>query len=966
MPKLLSLMAHLDEAEVRQMLVGPVREALHESGLIPLTAPQVMAIPAVAKGSNVLLVAPTGTGKTEAALLPILSKLVEERAGLRPGIKVLYITPLRSLNRDLLDRLSWWASKLDIGVAVRHGDTDKRERSTQSASPPDLLVTTPETLQIILTGRLLRQALRSVRWVIIDEIHELASDKRGSQLSLGLERLRRLTPTEIQLVGLSATVGRPEELARYMVGAGRDFSVIEVPVPRETKIDVEFPKPTADDALLAEKIATHAEVAARMRRIKELISDHKAVLLFTNTRATAESLGNKFLVMELDTPVRVHHGSLGKQTRVAAESGLKSGDLRGVICTSSLELGIDVGLVDLVIQYGSPREAVRLVQRVGRSGHKIGWTAEGVILTLDPDDFMESVVIKRRALSGMLEPVRPPPKPYDVLAHQLAGLLLERGRWTYGDALDTIRSSSAFTDLKDEELHAVLNFLATKLNPPIISDQPALAMFTRPRGIQSLYRYYFENLSTIPEVRQYSVVNETNSEIVGLLDEEFVAEKGIVGVKFVMAGRVWSLTQTYEAKVFVKPAEDPIGAVPFWVGEEIPVPFEVAQDVGALRLSVARSLKEGKRLGAIAKELGSEFGVSQGVFENGLSEVCETVMADLPVPSDRLITAEAWGEFVVLQCCFGDKVNRTLAHLLGSSISRELGATIQMNHDPYRILARCQMPADRVVGLLRKLADVDIASSLRIEAEKLGLFRRRLLHVAKRFGVISKEADLSSITISQVTKGLEGTVVYEEGLKELFDTDYDVEKTKEVLVQIASGAISIEVLGERGELTPLARPALLGVERKIDLIPPEKAQRVILGFAKARLLNEELFLFCTDCRRYSTRLTVRDMPPALVCQACGSSMIGVLPSEEDLRAMRYRPGMRRSRILMRRALRSCTLLSSYGQAAAMVLAGRGITIRMAEKMLSKCNTVGEELVGLIVETEKKSLARMWTKPERRS
>lgn len=945
------------------MLVGPVRAALRESGLIPLTAPQVKAIPEVLKGSNVLLVAPTGTGKTEAALLPIFSKLAEQRPSLNAGIKVLYITPLRSLNRDLLDRLSWWGSKLDIRVAVRHGDTDKRERSTQSSSPPDLLVTTPETLQIILTGRLLRQALRSVRWVIIDEIHELASDKRGSQLTVGIERLRGLTSAGIQVIGLSATVGKPEELGRYMVGTGRDFVVIEVPVPREMKVAVEFPRPSGEDAVLAERLASHDEVAARIRRITELIAGHKAVLLFTNTRATAESLGNKFLVLNLDTPVRVHHGSLGRQTRVAAETGLKSGDLRGVICTSSLELGIDVGLVDLVIQYGSPREAVRLVQRVGRSGHRIGWTAEGVIIALDSDDFLESVIVKARALSGRLEPVRPPSKPYDVLAHQLAGLLLERGRWNYGDALGIFRSSAAFADLQEGELHAVLEFLSTKLIPPVASEQPALEMFSRPRGIQSLYKYYFENLSTIPDVKQYSVIDEANSEIVGLLDDEFVAEKGLIGVKFVMAGRVWSLTQVYEGKVFVKRAEDPVGAVPFWVGEEIPVPFEVAQDVGALRLSAARHLSEGKGMREVAKVLGDEYGVSPDTFEVGLSEVLETVMQGLPVPSDGLITAESWGEYAIIQCCFGDKVNRTLARLLGSAISREVGATIQMNHDPYRIVARCQMPADRVVGILRKLSDVDVGASLRIGVENLGLFKRRLLHVAKRFGVITKEADLSSISINQVVKALEGTIVYEEGLKELIDTDYDVDKTQEVLSMIASGKVVIETIGERKELTPLARPALLGVGRKIDLIPPEKAQKVIMGFAMARLLNEELLLFCTNCKKHSTHLPVRDIPSALECPVCGSSAIGILPSEEDVRAMRYRPGLRRSRMLMRRALRSSALLSRYGRAASMVLAGRGITIRMAEKLLSDCSAVGEELVGLIVETEKKSLARMWTKSE---
>lgn len=955
----------MDEAEVREMLVGPIRAVLGEAGLIPLTDPQIRAIPEILKGSNVLLVAPTGTGKTEAALLPIFSKLLEEKTPFKPGIKVVYITPLRSLNRDLLDRLSWWGSKLDIRVAVRHGDTDQRERTAQAASPPDLVVTTPETLQIILTGRLLRQALRTVKWVVVDEIHELASDKRGSQLSVGLERLRSVAVSDIQIIGLSATVGKPEELARYMVGEARSFSVVEVPVPREMKIVVEFPKPSSEDILLAEKIAAHPEVAARVRKIADLIAGHKAVLLFTNTRATAETLGNKFLVLGLDTPVKVHHGSLGKGTRVAAESGLKSGGLRGVICTSSLELGIDVGLVDLVIQYGSPREAVRLMQRVGRSGHKIGWTAEGVIVAIDSDDFLESIVIKTRALSGMLEPVQPPPKPYDVLAHQLAGLLLERGRWSYEDALSFLRSSSAYASLQEEELQEVLEFLSSKLVPPVVNNQRTSRIFTRPRGIRQLYEYYFNNLSTIPEVKQYAVVNEDSSEIVGTLDEEFVAEKGVAGIKFVMAGRVWNLIQVYEGRVLVKPADDAIGAVPFWVGEEIPVPFEVAQQVGALRSSASSLLKEGKSLRETSDILSSKYGVSAEALEMALSELFETVASGLPVPSDRLVTVESWGEFVIFQCCFGDKVNRTLARLIGSSMSSELGATIQVDHDPYRIVARCRMPAGAAASHLIKLANIDIGSALRIGVENLGLFRRRLLHVAKRFGVIAKDADLSSTSITQTAKALEGTIVYEEALKELIYMDYDVDKTKEVLGMISSGSISVEIVGERSEPTPLARPAILEVGRKIDLIPPEKAQRTLLGFARARLLNEEIVLFCTNCKKFVVRLPVREIKIPLKCLDCGSNQVGVLPSEEDARTIRYRPGLRRSRAMMNKAIRSCTLLSKYGQDAAMVLAGRGITIRMAEKILEEKEKFGKDLVELIVEAERKSMSRMWAVGKRK-
>ncbi|MEM2885703.1 MAG: DEAD/DEAH box helicase, partial [Thermoproteota archaeon] len=840
-----------------------------------------------------------------------------------------------------------------------HGDTDRRERSAQAASPPDLVVTTPETLQIILTGRLLRQALRSVKWVVIDEIHELASDKRGSQLSVGLERLRLLASGEVQIVGLSATVGKPEELARYMVGEGRSFSVVEVPVPREMKISVDFPKPSGEDALLAEKIAAHPEVAARVRKIVELMAGHKAVLLFTNTRATAETLGNKFLVLGLDTPVKVHHGSLGKETRVAAESGLKSGGLRGVICTSSLELGIDVGLVDLVVQYGSPREAVRLVQRVGRSGHKIGWTAEGVVVAIDSDDFLESAVIRSRALSGMLEPVQPPPKPYDVLAHQLAGLLLERGRWAYEEALEVLRRSAAYADLEEEEFEGVLEFLSSKLVPPVVNDQRASRTFTRPRGVRHLYEYYFSNLSTIPEVKQYAVVNEATSEIVGTLDEEFVAEKGVAGIKFVMAGRVWTLTQVYEGKVFVKPAEDAIGAVPFWVGEEIPVPFEVAQQVGGLRLSASSLLKEGRSLKETSAILGERLGVSPEALEIALSELHETVAAGLPVPSDRLVTVESWGEFVVFQCCFGDKVNRTLARLIGSLMSGELGATIQVDHDPYRIVAKCSMPAEAAASYLTKLAGAKVEPILRAGVANLGLFRRRLLHVAKRFGVIAKDADLSSASIAQAAKALEGTIVHEEAVKELVHVDYDVAKTEEVLEMISSGSIRVEVVGERTEPTPLARPALLEVGRKIDLISPEKAQKTILNFAKARLLNEELVLFCTSCRKYVTRSRVKDVQKPLRCLECGSNSIGILPSEDDARTVRYRPGLRRSRAMMNKAARSCALLSKYGQEAAMALAGRGITVRMAEKILAEKDEAGRDLVALIVEAEKRSMSRAW-------
>src|SRR3990170_7904910 len=369
---------------VFELLVKPVRRLVEQKGFPKPTEPQEKTIPTILEGKNVLLISPTATGKTEAAILPVLSMLLQ--APKTPGIKVLYITPLRALNRDMLERLEWWCNNLDIKCAVRHGDTETGERSRQSRSPPDMLITTPETLQAIMIGWVMRQHLQQVRWVIIDEVHELADSKRGSQMALALERLRWITGKEFQLIGLSATIGSPEKVAQFLVGNGRPVEIVRVPVARQMRLKILFPQPTSEDMELASTLFTHPEVATRLRIIRQFIEKQKSVLLFTNTRAISEVLASRFKIWDINFPVSIHHGSLAKPSRIAAEKGLKEGVLKGLIATSSLELGIDVGRIDMVIQYMSPRQVTRLIQRVGRSGHRIGRIANGIIITMDSDD----------------------------------------------------------------------------------------------------------------------------------------------------------------------------------------------------------------------------------------------------------------------------------------------------------------------------------------------------------------------------------------------------------------------------------------------------------------------------------------------------------------------------------------------------------------------------------------------------
>jgi ATP-dependent Lhr-like helicase len=950
----------VSEESVFGLFSPPLVEALKQKGFTSPTDPQMKLVPVVQEGKNALLMAPTGTGKTEAAFLPILDRLIRDGASRQKGTKLLYITPLRALNRDMLERMQWWCKRFDVRLGVRHGDSSQAERTNLSIAPPDILITTPETLQILLVGRRIRENLSTLRWVVVDEVHELAEDKRGSQLSVGLERLRTLADQNLQLIGLSATVGSPEKIAQFLVGNGRECEIVRVPVEKSLSLKVISPRATGADRELAEAIYSFPEVTARLRIIRELVEKYKSVLIFTNTRTEAEALASRFRVWDPTLPIGIHHSSLSKATREAVERQLKDGSLFGVICTSSLELGIDIGFLDYVVQYNSPRQVTRLIQRIGRSGHRVGQVSSGVIITQDSDDALEALVLCRKAVRGELEPLVPVEVPYDVAVHQVAGLLVERGSWSVDDMLSLLRKSYTFSKLSVETLRRVLTYMRERY--------PRLAVFSesegrvfRSRDIKPLFEYYFENLSMIPDERQYMVMEGEN--FVGALDEAFVSEYGEVGVKFVEAGRCWKIEQIYGNKVYVKAEDDPTGAVPNWVGYEIPVPLEVAMEVGEIRRKYGTEI-DGNRGDQYIDELCNRYPGSKTVLTEALREVAEQHSAGLPIPSDKIVTIERWDRYLIIQACLGHKVNRLLARVVGHMISERIGQSVAVHQDPYRIVIEADVSPSTVLSILQELPKLNLRDAAEKAVERSGIFKRRIIHAGKKCGAIAKDADYASVSIAGLIEAMRDTPVYEEAMNMIFHDDLDVERTAEVVEQMQGGAIEVKVLEYEG-LSPIARIGIEEISRRGEIVSPERLRALLRQSTMARIQETFLVAVCADCWNYLELRKVADLEGFVKCPTCGKEAIGLsTESYENIFSLamkaRSRTTFRGRKLRTLESIRkSSELRKEYGHMMDFFMAGRGVRLTDAASLAAKKRNEVRDIVDLIIDGERDALRRRY-------
>jgi ATP-dependent Lhr-like helicase len=934
-------------SEVFKLLAKPVREGLKEVGFAEPTLPQTMAIPPILAGENVLLIAPTGSGKTEAVLLPIFSNFVQQKQ--KKGISIIYITPLRALNRDMLRRLSFWAEQLDVSVEVRHGDTEMKLRRRQAISPPNMLVTTPETLQAVLSGSRMRQHLGSVRYVVVDEVHELAGSKRGAQLTIALERLFEVTGKEFQRVGLSATVGNPDEVAQFVAGTNRNIKVVRASLLKGYRYRVENPAPADADYDLAGRLNTAPEAAARIRRILELVDSHRSALIFVNSRQNAEMLGFKFTQLGR-SDIAVHHGSLSKEERAGIEDEFKAGRLKALVCTSTLELGIDIGNVDLVVQYLSPRQVTSLVQRVGRSGHSLNRLSEGVIVTAFPDDTLESIAAVRSAYESKIEPVLIHEGALDVLAHQVVGLLMDKGEVKLDGALTILRRAYPYRDLTEGQLLDVVGFLDSLSEVRYYEEGRVLRKGRKSRS------YYFENLSMIPDERRYPIVNVISDRRIGTLGDEFMALHARVGLNMIVKGKVWRIVQIEEetGTVHVVPSEDPLAAIPGWDGEMIPVPFDLAQQTGRMRERLKESLKESGSVEAAAEKAGKEFATGRGDLVEAAKEVEEHVKQGAPLPTDRQIVVEAFDKYLVIHACFGEIVNRTLGGVFDTVLSdREI--IVGWWTDGYRILieARHKLSPQQLENVSKALfsfSDEEVEKAYDEYLEGKFPFSNRMKFVAERFGALPRGKTMGPERMESLPKQFGDTPIWDETLREALVEKVDIGKVKEVMRDIREGKVKVSTVYRVEKPTPLAYHILEKFSDVSELMAPEKVLLNNIEKMKKAIEARTARLLCMQCGEWTKEEKVGALPEEPECGKCGSRLLTLMYFSQDAKRLaevlkKRKEGNELSEEELKeltQVRRKADLILSYGKKAITALEVKGVGPETASRILGKMHSKEEE------------------------
>ncbi|MGD8707818.1 MAG: DEAD/DEAH box helicase [Nitrosopumilaceae archaeon] len=871
-------------------------------GFSNLTEIQKKASPTILQKKDCLVIAPTGSGKTECSVIPIFS-LVKNSKKIGK-IKVLYVTPLRALNRDVFRRITKYAHNCNLSIEIRHGDTTQTARRKITENPPDILITTPETLVILLTQIKILNALSDLEWIIIDEVHELLGSERGSQLSLSIERLQLNSQFPLTKIGLSATVGNFEEAGKFVVGTKRKCEIIRDSSVREYDVEVKYVEGTISD--VAEKII-------------EYVIDldlNSPILLFTNTRGEAEFMAS-ILKEKSSINIELHHGSLSKEVREDTETSLREGKRGIVVCTSSLELGLDIGSVELVIHYGSPRQVSKLVQRIGRSRHNRNASAKGLIITNTSDDEFEAKAILERIKEGSIEPQKIHEGSLDVLAHHLVGLTMQLGEISVDTAFKTLIQAYPFRNLTLEDLVNVLDLLDS--NYLIFFDRTKMNF--RKKG--GAFKYYFENLSTIPDILKFKVFDSVGKKIIGSLDQRFVGDFGDSGNIFVLKGSQWRILNVDEKSftVNVEPFRGGGITVPYWEGESIPIDYRTANKVGQFRTKVkSGSLK---------------------LINHTIEKLS---FDDIPNENTILVESSRSQGSIVIHSCFGTKINSTLATVLSSMLSSILGFLVDSRSDGYRIVLSSRSRISEKIFLEVLKDDYVLSSMVSTSLKGTHNVNWRTWCVAKKFGVVRRGAIYEKKSARFLYERYSKTPLVKEALRELFHDKYDLQNTDKILKKIQENLILVKWI-EVDQFSKLAEPILDHTTKYYS--SPVNLDKGILDLVKARLAKTKHRLVCARCGKWE-RVTETNEVDSLICPYCKSRQItATFYSDYDLSKIirKKHDGKKLSsdeKKKFDRAWKIASLIENFGKLAITVLSGYGVGADTAARILR--NMVDEEII----------------------
>ncbi len=830
-----------------------------------LTPPQRFAFKIISERSNLLIASPTGSGKTISGFLSILSSLFEKSLSneLDDSIYCVYISPLKSLNNDIYKNLMKPLEGIfelikkekgtdllkenirNVTIAVRTGDTTQKERRHMLLKPPNILVTTPESLAILISSSRFVENLKSVEYVVVDEIHELANNKRGVHLSLSLERLQDIAYKEIVRIGLGATLYPLEEAAKFLVGGNlakpRDCVIVDVSMTK--KMRVIAISPVKDMIYTAE-----GEIESLIyNEINRIAKKSHTTLIFTNTRSGTERVvfNMKKRFKYKPEEIAAHHSSVSRESRLEVEGLLKQGALKIVVSSTSLELGVDIGTIDNVIQLGSPKSVTRALQRIGRSGHTYNAVAEGEMIVFNRDDLVECTIMLDSALKGKLDSFTVPKNPLDVLAQHIIGMAIDR-RWNIKDAYNLVRKTYAYSTLKKEEFISVIEYLAgnyVELESRRVYGKIWYDKETQMIGKRGMYirPIYMLNLGTIPDEVMINVLDKKTKRWIGNIEEEFLSKLKPDDI-FSLGGMLYKFDYAMGTKCYVDDAKSSSPTIPPWFSEQLPLSIELAKHIGKFRGEFSKGLEEiteksaksllkasevreiPKGVGRILSELPVNDNARIAIFKYFL----EQRLFAGTIPNSSLILIESTKDkmtetnYVIFHSLYGRRINDTLSRILAMSLGIMLDQDISININDNGFVITTEkktvITEETIIELIKRLINIDIEMLLRTNIRNTEMMKRRFRHVASRSFMIlrnykgkrmsvNKQQFSSRILLKAVEKIDANFPVLKETYREIFEDVMDLPRTMEIIKMIKNKKIKYRFI-ETESPSPFAHSIL--------------------------------------------------------------------------------------------------------------------------------------------------------------